>query len=230
MEFTRRMAEAGALLDFVFTQLEEHLIRPMLKMSFQTILQYTPQDEFAHWIETRQDKYPDIADKLEALKGLSPLERYNLLAFDLDFQTRVFSAIFDRQQEIEKITYTTGIIGKIPQAAQHIKWANLLRKLIEAFSWDADEIVSDTPLQDPWASQERKPGNPVAASMGSDGGESMPSGPPMANQSEGQAMSLLGSPTGIGGSTGGSVPGLDKLMGTTPMSGNAKNTDQRTGK
>ena len=220
METTRRMAEGGSLVDFMFGQLEEGFIRPLLLMSFRVILQYMPMEEFLYWIESRQDKYPDIAPDLEAMKKMTPRQRYDLLANDMNFQTRVFSAIFDRQQEIEKITYAVGILGKIPEAVQHIKWANILGKLIEAFGWAKEEMISETPIK-PFSEQPpRGEMMDKAAAQGSDGGESIPSEPPP-HGSEGQAsQSLLGS-------SGSAAPGMANLLPGERQAGNPKNVPLR---
>jgi hypothetical protein len=216
MEFTRRMAEGGVFFDFVFRQLEDNWIAIILKRFFQVILQYMPMDEWARWITTRQKKYasdPYLVQKLEEIKNLTPRERYDLLAHDLEFRTRVFSAVFDRQQEIEKITYMLGILGKVPQAAAHLKWSNILGKLIEAFGWDKDEMISPVPIQfmgdDP-----KNAGKQQAQNLqGSDGGQGVPGSP----VTEGEINTSAGF---LAGSAGGPPVGMEQLMPGVKRSGN----------
>lgn len=212
MESSKRMADAGQLLDFVFQSIEEGWIKKILTLSYQTLLQYMPQDDWAQWIDNRADKFPELADDLEMLKGLTPRERYKLLAQELEFQCRVFSAIFDRQQEIEKITFMLGVLGKIPDAAAQIKWPSVLGKLFEAFGWDKEEMLN---AQGQAAQGGQGPPKPTP--QGSDGGDEMPSQAPGSNQMEGQSAAILG------GSEGKLPPEFSKLMPGARQPGNPRN-------
>lgn len=196
MEFDRRMAEGGALIDFVFQMLEEQYIRPIVERAFHTILQFMPQDEWALWVEERQEDFPDIAADLDELKAMTPEQRFAELGNAFQFETKVFSAIFDRQQEIEKITFLMNVIGKIPQASQYMKWDQLLGKLVEAFGWDPEELLAEHPIV-PMSDQDGG-GQPVQPNgtqpgVGVDAAEQ----PPEGNETAGQASSFL---------TGGSPP------------------------
>jgi hypothetical protein len=190
-EYNKRLAAAGALIDAIYQNVEKTTIAPVLKMAYQLLLQNTSQKKWADWLELRKDKYPDLADEIEALKRLSPKERYELLANDINFLPRIFSAVFDRQDEIEKVTFALGVIGQIPQAAAHTKWENILSKLIEAFGWDHAEMISVEPRTYPFLFPDAKgPAAPGAqgqaqpatgaASQGSDGGDGIPMQPPPA--------------------------------------------------
>lgn len=196
-EYTKRLAAAGALIDAIYQNIEKTTIGPILKMAYQVLLQYTPQQKWANWLELRKDKYPDLAGEIEALKKLTPQQRYKLLASEINFSPRIFSAVFDRQDEIEKVTFALGVIGQIPQAAAHTKWENILSKLIEAFGWDQAEMISREPRTYPFmfpdakgpASPNAPPqppaqaGAPPQGGPSSDGGDGIPTQPPPAGAS-----------------------------------------------
>ena len=222
MEFTRRMAEGGVYFDFIFRQLEDNWIRPLLKMLFCVILQYMPMKDWAEWVENHKSKYPPnspVVAELDKIKFLTPRERFDLLANDMEFSTRVFSAIFDRQQEIEKITYMLGVLGRVPQASQYLKWSNILGKLIEAFGWDREEMISETPISfmgdDPLAGQPpgapEEPPNPY----GSDGGQGLNGQAAMPGSAHTNTAAGF-----LGGSAGGQTSGINQMMPGVRRSGN----------
>lgn len=217
MEFTRRMAEGGVFFDFIFRNLEDNFIRPLLKRLFQVILQYMPMRDWSKWIDTQKEKYasdPVMLQHLDMIRDLTPRERYDLLANDLEFSTRVFSAVFDRQQEIEKITYMLGILGRVPQAAQHLKWSNILGKLIEAFGWDREEMISEVPIPFMGDSPTR-PQLPAPNPNGSDGGRGV------AQQAAMPGSAHMNTSAGfLGGSAGGPPAGMEQLMPGVRRSGN----------
>lgn len=214
-EFTRRMAEAGVLLDYVYRNIEKNLIKPLITLGFKTILQFMSQKDWAEWLDRRRDKYPELSGEYDKLMGMSPVERYQLLGSDISFQTKVFSAVFDRQAVIEKLTFFIGTTGRLPFVAQYIKWGGILKKLVEALQYDAEDIVSDTPIQP--MSDLMKPGNSAQSTFGgSDGGEAVPMQPPQPGQMEDQSSGLLGS-------SGNIPPGLDNLLPGARRPGNPRN-------
>ena len=211
MEYTARVADAGTVLDFMFGNLQDNFIRPILVMAYRNTLQFTSTEVFARWVEERQEKFPDIAQELEELKKMSPRQRYDFLAHDMDFKCRVFSAVFDRQQEIEKVTFFAGVVGKIPMAMPHVKWWNLLKKAVEGLGYDAEEMISETPLV-PYS--EVLGGKPIQT--GSDGGEATPSEPQQPGNMENQAAGVLG------GSSGKPSGMFKELMPGSPKPGSAQ--------
>ena len=215
-EFTRRMAEAGVLLDYIYRNIEKNLIKPLLTLGFQTILQFMSKKDWAYWIDCRKEKYPELADEFENMKAMSAVERYNLLGTDISFQTKVFSAVFDRQAVIEKLTFFIGTTGRLPFVAQYIKWGGILKKLVEALGYDVEDIVSDIPIKP--MSDIMAPGATESSTFGgSDGGESIPQQPPQAGQTENQAGGIMG----VG--EGQPPPGFSDLMPGARQSGNPKN-------
>lgn len=211
MEYTSRIADAGVLLDSIFEHIQDDLLVPMLTMLYKNSLQFTPMDIWTEFIKNRQERFPLIAKELEALKGMGPEARFEMLASDLQFQTNVFSAIFDRQQEIESATFLAGIIGRIPMGMAHVQWGLYLRRIVENLGMDAEEIISLEPLV-PYSELvggKSPGGGPLG---GSDGGEAIPSQPQGANQIQGQS----------GGSLMGGMGTANKEMTTLMGGGTAK--------
>lgn len=214
-EFTRRMAEAGVLLDYIYRNIEKNLIKKCITLGFKTVLQFMSQKDWADWLERRKDKYPELAGEYEELKAMSAVERYTKFGTDISFQTKVFSAVFDRQAVIEKLTFFIGTTGRLPFVAQYIKWGGILKKLVEALQYDTEDIVSDTPIQP--MSDLMKPGNSAQSTFGgSDGGETIPMQPPEEGQMDTQSSGILGS-------SGEMPPGFSNMMPGARRPGNPRN-------
>lgn len=190
-EFQMRAADAGTLLDSWFETLETDWIVPVLTLCYKTSLQFTPDDVWAEFLQQYMEQLPDEAPKMKPLLEMSAEERYKLLANDLAFECRAFSAIFDRQQEVEKGTFLMGVAGRIPMGQAHIKWGNLLGKVVENIGWDKEETISMEPIV-PYS--EILGGKPLGGGQGqhSDGGEETPQQPPSGNQMQGQSQGSLG--------------------------------------
>lgn len=211
MEFTRRMAEAGSLLDFAFQMIEEQYILKILKQAFLVILQYMPMKDWTEWVDSQIEAFPEEEADLGEMRTWTPEERWQNLAKQFDFETRVFSAVFDRQQEIEKITFAMNVTGRIPQAAQHIKWGAMLNRLFEAFGWDPEELVSEQPIQ-PMSDLGAGPGQGLNPPGGQQGvGQDQPQQTPNGNETGGQAPSFL---------QGGGAPPPGMMQGMGARSGN----------
>lgn len=150
LEFNRRAADAGAMIDYVFRTLEDNLLAPIIRLLFYRILQFMPQNMWADWVETHKNEImpldPNYAQYFnqifEQIKMWSPEERFRQLGGYFKFKVRVFSALADRQMEIEKGTLMLQTVAQIPVAAQYVKWPVLLRYIIRAYGWDPEEILS----------------------------------------------------------------------------------------
>lgn len=200
MEFNRRATDAGAMIDYMFGTFEDNMLAPLIRHIFYVILQFMPQKQWADWVETHKNSIApkDPAKKeiweglFEELKSWSPEKRWKKLAGFFKFNVRVFSALADRQMEIEKGTFMMQTVSQIPGAAQHIKWPKLLRNIVKAFGWDPEEIVSEEALPLPMGPEQ--PGEPPV-------GDTIPKGP------------SLGAPTNISTSPP-SVPQSEGNPGT----------------
>lgn len=191
-ENASRQADAGVLLDSIFEHIQDDLLVPMLTQVYKNSLQFTPMEVWTEFITNRQDRFPLIKNELEALKAMAPDARYEMLASDLQFETKVFSAIFDKQAEIEKATFFMGVAGRIPMAMAHVQWGVFLRKLVENLGYDAEEIISDKPIVPYSELVGGKSAEQGPAAGGSDGGEAMPTQGQGAGQMTGQAGGMLG--------------------------------------
>lgn len=81
---------------------------------------------------------------LQAVKELNSEERLELFGKDIYFKTEVFSAIFDKQAELEKASYFMQTVGAIPQAAAAVNWQRLVGKVISTLGYAEDDLlVSD---------------------------------------------------------------------------------------
>jgi len=150
MQATRQSSQAGSLLDYMLRTMEQTLLAPFLNMFLMTILQYMPQNEWDAW----------VADRAERMQGQGKIDLMSLVGKDSDwrvdnlgrgmrFSVRVFSAISDRQSELEKFSYIMGILPKIPGAMQHINVKAMMKKIIEQFGWDYEEFIVESPLPMP---------------------------------------------------------------------------------
>lgn len=157
LEFERRQAEASSMIEFLFQGLQDNLLAPLIRKSFHAILQYMPQKMWSNWIDTHKSeiapKDPSLQEKwngiFEDMKSWTPAERWRRLAGFFKFRVRVYSALAERQMEIEKATFMLQVTGQIPMAAQYLKWDKILRYIVRAFSWDPEEVLSAEALQIP---------------------------------------------------------------------------------
>lgn len=218
MEFNRRAADAGAMIDFLYSALEDNLLAPIIRLSFYRILQFMPQKMWADWIETHKNeimpedpmKSQQFMEIFEPMKEWTPRERWEKLGGYFKFKVRVFSALGDQQMEIEKGTFMMQTISQIPGAAQHIKWDKLLRYIIRAFGWDPEEIISPEALPLPMAAAQGGQAQLLQQLMQAQGmQEGIPKGP------------SLGAPTNISTSPpfapgSGGAPGQVGTTGPKP--------------
>lgn len=162
IEYTRRMSDAGSLFDFSFSNIESNYLEPILRQSFLCMLQYTSQEEWDGWIDNkisiiveslvnRLDNKQPISDEqiknhpeikvLLSLKGMTPQERLKNFGKQIYFKTEVFSAVLDRQKEIEQVTYLLGVLGRIPMALPFLKLRWILGRLMKAMDYNEDEAL-----------------------------------------------------------------------------------------
>ncbi len=157
MEFNRRATEAGHMIDFIFDGLEDNLMTPVVRKLFYLILQYMTQAEWAEWIDNNQNKIkpkpmlengqqnPALAkwdELLEEMKTWNPWQRWEKLAGFFKFRVRIFSALGDRQQDIEKGTFLLQTLSQIPGGLQSIRVRELLRHILRAFGWNPVELLA----------------------------------------------------------------------------------------
>jgi len=171
-EFTRRIAEGGALFDYAFRNIENQFLVPILRQCFINMLQFTPQDTWRIWIEQKiaeliEDEVSQIGKQMNnqltpaqkdmareqikidnplipiyrAVGEMSPQERLSYFAKDITFKTEVFSAVFDRQAMLEKISYFIGTVSRIPMAVAAVKWNKVMENVIESLGWEAVEYI-----------------------------------------------------------------------------------------
>jgi hypothetical protein len=204
MEFNRRAADAGSMIDFLFSAVEDNLLAPIIRLSFYRILQFMPQKMWAEWIDTHkasiEPKEPQLKAQWDQLaqdmKSWVPSQRFEKLGGFFKFRVRVFSALGDRQ--MEKGTFLMQTAAQIPGAAQYIKWDKMLRYIVRAFGWDPEEIISAQAIPLPMAAMQGTGTAPDLMSMlgqtGAETGEGGPSigaptnistGPPFAPDSDG---------------------------------------------
>ena len=154
MEFNRRASEAGSMIDFVFDSLQDNLLGPLIRKTFHCLLQYMPQKMWKAWVETHkadiEPKDPKLKEQWDAIydevKEWTPSERWKNLAGFFRFRVRVYSALGDRQMEIEKGTFMLQTISQVPGAAGYLRYDKLLRYMVRAFGWDPEEIISPEQL------------------------------------------------------------------------------------
>lgn len=148
MEYSRRQADSGVLINSIFKTIEDQLLGPMLYMLLMNILQYLPQEEWDDLVRQRAEVIEgEDGETLKTLIGKSAEWRIENLGYNLRFRVRVFSAIADRQAELEKATMIMNLIKQQPAALAHVKWWPFLRRIFEALGWDPEEYVAKGPPQ-----------------------------------------------------------------------------------
>ena len=149
MEDARRSADAGAMIEFVFNGIQDNLLAPIIRKSFYRILQFMPQQMWTDWVRThaaqiqpkdpqQQQQWGEIYEEIETW---TPEQRWDKLAGYFKFKVRIFSALGDKQAEIEKATFFMQSVSSVPNIASLINWPRFLRKLAVGFDWDPEEIL-----------------------------------------------------------------------------------------
>lgn len=217
-EFNKRASEAGNYINHVFTAIEDNLIAPALLLSFYRILQYLPDELWKEWVESQQAKIapqdPALKQQwdgnFETIKNWTARERWESLAGYFRFRVRFYSALGDRQMQIEKGTLLLQTVSNIPAALQYLKMPELLRTLVRALGWDEEEIVSAEALPLPLIPGQPAPEalTPEEEAFMGEGPGGMPGQPPGMEQMM-QAM--------MGGGGGG--PQMAPPPPTTPRPG-----------
>lgn len=200
MEFNRRAAEAGTMIDFVFDSLQDNLLGPLIRKTFHCLLQNMPQKMWRAWVDTHRADItptdPKLAEQwnnvFEDVKNWTAADRWKNLAGFFRFRVRVYSALGDRQMEIEKGTFMLQTVAQVPGAAGHLKYDKLLRYIVRAFGWDPEEIISAEMLPIPAAAA--TPGMEAAMPNLMSQFQGFPQGMP---QPGGQGQPNLGAPQSI---------------------------------
>lgn len=160
MEFNKRSTEAGSLIDFIGESLEDNFYAQLLRKAFHRILQYMSPTVWKEFVDRHAKKFapkmdestPEAKAKSEELSKKwkaeyeqvakwTPRERWDKLAGYWKFKTKVYSAIGDKQMDIEKGTFLMQTVAQIPQAAPAIRWDRMLRYIVRAFDWDPEDIL-----------------------------------------------------------------------------------------
>jgi len=82
-----------------------------------------------------------LRDMYENLAEMTADARVAKFGKSIYFKTEVFSAMADRQSELEHITFFLGTVGKIPAAAAAVKWIGILKRAVTAFQWPVEEVL-----------------------------------------------------------------------------------------
>jgi hypothetical protein len=152
-----RQGESGALFDYFISQLEVSFMEKFLQKYYLTILQYQRDYLNPFFIES----VPDA----QKLAYMNPMKRYELLGSDTSFSVRSLSSIIDKSQDIEKLGMFTKIIGQNPAWSSQLKPEKFLTKIMEAFNWDAEELLfmpGEVPPTPPGAPAPGAPPSPGA--------------------------------------------------------------------
>ena len=158
-EYTSRQADSSTMFWGIFQGLERWLSE-VLRIYFLRTLQYTPDKVWSDWVRIESkalippDSPPEVKQAWEAMfNTVSTWDaetRYRLLGGYFSFSVRVFSALAERQGEIEKITFMLRTLSQVPGALQTMRLPKIANKLAEAFGWDPEEVLNLTavPLPD----------------------------------------------------------------------------------
>lgn len=157
MEDSRRSADAGAMIEFIFSAIQDNLLAPVIRKSFYRILQFMPQSMWQDWVETHAEQIKpkdpnqqeEWAQIYEKMKTWSAKDRWDNLAGLFKFKVRIFSALGDKQAEIEKATFFMQSVSSVPNIASLINWPRFLRKLAVGFDWDPEEILDLSQIPTP---------------------------------------------------------------------------------
>lgn len=150
-EFNTRQADSSTLFWGIFQGLERWLAE-VLRVYFLRTLQYTPDRVWSDWVKIEAKALippgtaPEIAAQwnkmFETVAGWDAETRYRLLGGHFSFSVKVFSALAERQAEIEKITFMLRQLGTVPGAVQTLQLAKVMLKMVEAFGWDPEEVMN----------------------------------------------------------------------------------------
>lgn len=139
------------------------------------------------------------------LAKMSPDERIQKFGKTIYFKTEVFSAVFDRQAMLEKLTFLLGTIAKIPQALAYFKWRPMLGIMMRALNFNEEDLLHNEveAMQILQLMQNMGMNTPQGGQEGE--GDVQQTTPPP-NAAEGIALA------GIGGSTGKPPQGWNQAM------------------
>lgn len=203
MEFNKRAAEAGSVIDFIGEGLQSNFLSKIGRKAFHRILQFMPQKLWSEFVmrhakklsprpqppnqppqapgqpppPANQDEISEWEKIMGEVAGWDERTRWEKLAGYWKFRSKVYSALGDRQEDIEKGTFLMQTIAQIPQAAQAVRWDRMLRYIVRAFDWDPEEILNPDYVPLPaWASTQTPEGQMEAPEAGTAMGMSPYSG------------------------------------------------------
>lgn len=120
--------QATALVEVIGRNIEDQLLEPLLQRVWLILTKYHD--------EVPLGELKRILLEIDELSGETEVwER------PLKFRARGFSTIMMRAQEVNKITAFLSLLQAFPDAPLHIRWRNLLSKIVEAMQWQPDDIL-----------------------------------------------------------------------------------------
>lgn len=150
-EFNTRQADSSTLFWGIFQGLERWLAE-LLRIYFLRTLQYTPDRVWSDWVKIEAKALipkgiePNLAAQwqqmFDTVASWDAETRYRLLGGYFSFSVKVFSALAERQAEIEKITFMLRQLAQVQGAFQSLQLPKIMLKMVEAFGWDPEEVLN----------------------------------------------------------------------------------------
>ncbi len=141
MQFTGAQSSAGDMLNGMFKAIEGGFLEPTFYRLFMNVLQFLPQEEWDAWAQDYGSRLGGKGQEAMAkLVGMPSDQRVDQIGRNCRFNVRVYSAIADRQAEIEKFSYCIQTMAKTP-AAPHINWKAVAKKNFELFGYNYAEFI-----------------------------------------------------------------------------------------
>jgi hypothetical protein len=137
-EYRGRQSQAMGRLDMIARNLEDQLLEPVLETVYWLILQY--MDDFGARA-VREALGEDAAQ----LVGMDAAARFGLLKASVRFRARGLSMVMAKAEEVQKVAMLLqalpALLKVVPSLVQEINWQAIIRKIVEGFAWDPDEVL-----------------------------------------------------------------------------------------
>lgn len=160
-EYKSRAAQQGDMFGNIFLLIEQSFLSPLVKLIYLRHLQYVTDSTWAAWVKANKKKFLDGTNKsdpkvldawdkvFDEMATWDAVKRFKFFGSNWSFNVEVFTQHFERQGQIENVFFGLKNLASVPGAIQQMRLNNWIRKGVEAFGWDPEEMLLPEVLSPP---------------------------------------------------------------------------------
>lgn len=157
-EFKERQSAASGIFQQMARNIEREFLEPTLQQSFLLALQKVPQEVWDAAVEEAIERTTGVAEEadggadtpaeeskdvaiLKSLLGMDAKTRYKKMAVVYRFETKIYSGMETRRENLEKVSIISEMASKNPAMSGRLRWQKLAEMGILALEEDPNAFL-----------------------------------------------------------------------------------------